>query len=107
MRISHHRTGAVIDLRLFSWRGQDHGGSLRQLRAAPLLDVAFDALVAAGKTVVRDQVLPDCHGVTASAQPQVNGFLEGLAGARRWIATRVFCSRASQLHAKLVGHPYS
>ena len=35
------------------WRGEDHAGSLRWPRAAPLVDVAFDALVAAAKNRVQ------------------------------------------------------
>ena len=52
-----------------------------------------------------DQVQPDRQGVAASAHPQLNGFLEKLAGTRGWIAIGVCRFPASQLHAKAGGHP--
>src|SRR5215472_10502504 len=34
LRITHHRTAAVVDLRLFSWCGQDDACGFRTLRSA-------------------------------------------------------------------------
>ena len=65
LRIANHRTFAVVDLRFFAGCGDDDGAGLFLRRAAELVDEAFDALVAAGKAVVVDQILPDRFGVAA------------------------------------------
>ena len=79
--ITHHGTGAVIDLRLLASRGDDHDAGFGRLRSAPLAHEALHALVAAGEAVLGDQVLPDGHGIAAAADPQVDGFPVLLAGA--------------------------
>src|SRR5216683_1738520 len=68
VRISHHRTRAVINLRLFSRCGQDHGGGLRLLRAAPLVDVAFDALVGADGFSTNVSGRLDCYSASHRCQ---------------------------------------
>src|SRR5215813_10764004 len=51
--ITHHRTTAVVDLRLFSRCGQDDPCGFRRLGAAQLAYEALYRLIAAGKAVVR------------------------------------------------------
>src|SRR5882672_3914667 len=80
--IAHHRSGAVIDLRLLASRGDDHDASFGSLRSAPLAHEALHALVAVGEAVLADQVLPDGPRIAAAADPQVDGFPVRLAGAR-------------------------
>src|SRR5215813_38828 len=67
--ITHHRTTAVVDLRLFSRCGQDDPCGFRRLGAAQLAYEALYRLIAAGKAVVRCQVLPDGLAVAAAGQP--------------------------------------
>src|SRR5215475_6789190 len=69
LRIAHHRTTAVVDLRLFSWCGQDDPCGFRRLGAAKLAYEALHRLIAAGKAVLRHQVLPDGLAVAAAGQP--------------------------------------
>ena len=79
--IAHHRAGSVIDLRLLAGCGDDYDASFGRLRSAPLAHEALHTLVAAGKAVLGDQVLPDGPRVPAAAEPQVDGLLVRLAGA--------------------------
>src|ERR1700747_72024 len=57
--IAHHGAGAVINLRLLAGRGDDHNAGFGGLRSTPLAHEALHALVAAGKVVLGNQVLPD------------------------------------------------
>src|SRR5215469_3233767 len=59
LRIAHHRTTAVVDLGFFSRSGEDDACWFRTLRSAQLTHEALHRLIAPGKAVVRDQVLPD------------------------------------------------
>src|SRR5262245_6673606 len=59
LRIAHHRATAVVDLRLFSRCGDDDARWFRPLRSAQPANIALHRLIAPGKAVVRDQVLPD------------------------------------------------
>src|SRR5262245_60057842 len=59
LRIAHHRTAAVVDLRFFSRSGEDDPRWFRPLWSAQLANIALHRLIAPGKAVVRDQVLPD------------------------------------------------
>src|SRR5215471_11623482 len=63
LRIAHHRTTAVVDLGFFSWSRQDDSCWFRLLWSTQLLNKALHRLIAAGKTVLRDQVLPDSLAV--------------------------------------------
>ncbi len=72
--IAHHRTRAVIHLCLLAGSGDDHHAGFGRLGAAQLAHEALHALVAAGETVLVDQVLPDRHGIAAAAESQFDGF---------------------------------
>src|SRR2546428_13980542 len=78
--IAHHRARTVIDLRFLTGSGDDHHTSFRRLGAAQLAREALHALVAAGETVLGDQVLPDRHGIAASAESRLDGLAIGYAG---------------------------
>src|SRR5208282_6085280 len=78
--ITHHGTGAVIDLRLLASRGDDDDAGFGRLCAAPLAHEALHALIAAGEAVLGDQVLPDRPRIAAAAEPQVDGLAVRLAG---------------------------
>ena len=51
--IAHHRTAAVVDLRLFSWCGEDDAGCFRTLRSAKFAHETLYRLIAPSKAVVR------------------------------------------------------
>src|ERR1700736_4950629 len=72
LRIAHHRTTAVVDLRFFSRDCQDDPCGLRATRSAKLLNKAFHGLIAAAKSVLRHQVLPDRLAVAAAVQPPLD-----------------------------------
>src|SRR5215831_12102210 len=59
LRIAHHRTAAVVDLPFFSWSRDDDARWFRPLRSAQPANIALHRLIAPGKAVVRDQVLPN------------------------------------------------
>src|SRR5215475_2501360 len=65
LRIAHHRTTAVVDLRFFSWCSEDDAGCFRTLWSAKLAHETLHRLIATRKTVVGNQVLPDRLGITA------------------------------------------
>ena len=83
VRIAHHRTGAVIDLRFFAGRGFNHHAGFRRGRSAQLPHEALDAGVSPGETVAVHQVLPDGHRVAALRQLGFDDLPVGFAGARR------------------------
>src|SRR5215472_16295251 len=68
LRIAHHRTTAVIDLRLFCWCGEDDARCFRTLWSAKLPDKALHRLIATAKAVVRHQVLPNRFGIAALSE---------------------------------------
>src|SRR5215469_17268974 len=72
VRIAHHRTTAVVDLGFFSGSSQDDARRFRTLRSAKLPNKAFHRLIAASKTVVRHQVLPNRHGIPAKTESQLD-----------------------------------
>src|SRR6516165_10888328 len=59
LRIANHRTTAVVDLHLFARCSEDDACCFRTLWSAQLVNKALHCLVAAGKPVLRHQVLPD------------------------------------------------
>jgi hypothetical protein len=69
LRITHHRTTAVVDLRLFSWRREDDACWFRTSRSAQLTHETLHRLIAPGKAVVRDQVLPDRLAIASRTRP--------------------------------------
>src|SRR5207253_1887703 len=66
--ISHHRTTAVVDLRFFSWCGEDDAYGFRTLRSTKLAHKALHRLIVAHEAVVRHQVLPDRFAIAPSCQ---------------------------------------
>src|SRR4029077_6171551 len=68
LRVTNHRTTAVIDLGLFSDGGEDDPHGLWRLRSAQLANKALHGLVAVGKAMIGDQVLPDGHGIPATTE---------------------------------------
>ena len=63
LRITDHGAAAVIDLGIFTVRGDDNNAGLATRAVPRVADEAFDALLAAGETVVIDQVLVNGLGV--------------------------------------------
>ena len=82
-RMPHHRPVAVVDLPFLAGRGDDHGMGIGRALAAQLDHEAAHARVAGGEAVVIDEILPDRHGVPATAQGEPDQVAVGLAGARR------------------------
>src|SRR5512142_3097335 len=66
--VAGHRALAVIDLGLFSRRGEDHRTRLQWLVSAQLAHEAFDRLIAAVEPMLGHQVLPDRRGIATTAQ---------------------------------------
>src|SRR5258708_26061649 len=66
LRITHHRTAAVVDLRFFSRCREDDACWFRTLCSAQLVNKALHRLIAAGKPVLRDQVLPNRLAIAAA-----------------------------------------
>src|SRR5262250_3570995 len=69
LRITHHRTAAVVDLRFFSRSSEDDACWFRPSWSAQFLHEALHRLIAAGKAVLRHQVLPDGLAVPVASQP--------------------------------------
>ena len=106
LRFAYHRPAAVIDLAFFSWSGENHRPRLWYLGSAQFVSEAPNALVATLESAVGDQILPDCHGIAISTQPQFDDFPVGFTGARRTHGFRVFWLLAAQPHAKVGDHRY-
>ena len=79
------RSGPVVDLRFLSSSGLDDSDRFRGSHSPEFANETLDRFVAAGKTVIRDQVLPDRHRVAATLQRLLDRLPVRLAGtARRW-----------------------
>src|SRR2546423_850967 len=74
LRVSHHRTTAVVDLRLFSRCGEDNARCFRTLRSAKLPNKALHRLIAARKAMVRHQVLPDGLAIASTGEALFDQF---------------------------------
>ena len=68
LRIAHHRTTAVIDLRFFSHGGEDDARRFWKPAAPKLAHKALHGLIAACKTVIGHQVLPDRLAIAATGE---------------------------------------
>ncbi len=101
LRVPHHRTRSVIDLRFFSCRSEDDPHRLRQMRSMMLADETLHRLVAAGKAVIGNQVLPDGLGVAATFQPLLDEFAIRFAGTG---SVALIASKRPNLLAKVGGH---
>lgn len=80
-RIADQRAGAVVDLSFLAGRSNNDGAGVGCVRAGVPAHEAFDALVAAGETVIVDQVLPDGLGIPAAGEGFLDDVAERLAGA--------------------------
>ena len=74
LRVAHHRTAAVVDLGFFSDGGEDDARRFWTLWSAKLAHEALHRLIAACKTVVRHQVLPDRLAITSTGQALLDQF---------------------------------
>src|SRR5579872_7424828 len=88
VRIAHHRTGTVIDLRFFTRGSLDHRTCFRCRCSTQLAYEALDALIARAKAVTVDQFLPDRLGVSAKRKASLDQLSIGFTGTRRWAARR-------------------
>src|SRR6516162_336350 len=84
LRVAHHRTTAVVDLRLFCWCGENDARCFRTLRSAKLPDKALHRLIAAHKAVVRHQVLPDGRAIASLGQTLFDQLAVLLTDTCRW-----------------------
>src|SRR6266852_8886132 len=82
LRVAHHRTTAVVDLRLFSWGGENDAGRFWKLGASKLANEALHRLVASSKALIGDQVLPDGLAIALSRQPLLDQLTVGFTGTR-------------------------
>src|SRR5271155_581571 len=80
LRVAHHRTTAVVDLRLFSWGGENDAGRFWKLGASKLANEALHRLVASSKALIGDQILPDGHGIPATTESLLDQIAVRLAG---------------------------
>ena len=78
--VANHRPLAVINLRFLTGWSDDHRAGLRWLGSAQLADKAFDGLIAAAESTLRDQILPDHHRIATMAQSQFDRVAEWFAG---------------------------
>ena len=83
VRIAHHGTRAVINLRLLTRRRFDHRARFRSGRSAQLVNIATDTLIAGGEAVSIHQVLPDRPRIAATRDRQFDQLAVGLRCARR------------------------
>src|SRR5215831_14668646 len=107
--VTHHRTCAIVNLRLFAEPCLDASACFRCRRSPQLSDETLDTLVAASEAVDVHQILPNRLGVTAPGEPQFDGLSVSLTGTRRTIAVglRRGCYRHGghrQLCARVGGH---
>src|SRR5262249_42647200 len=68
--IAHHRSGAVIDLGLFTGCRDDDSDGIPLPRSAQLANETLDALIITSEAVFGDHVLPDRHRITATTERQ-------------------------------------
>src|SRR6266404_4968270 len=96
LRIAHHRTTAVVDLRFLSGSGEDDARRCRPIRSPKLANETLHRLIAACKTVIGNQVLPDGHGISATIQSLLDQLAIRFTGTRR----------PSPRWPRVGGHPY-
>jgi hypothetical protein len=106
--ITHHRTGAIVDLGLFSRCGQNDSYGLRRGSAAQFTDEALDRLIAAAIAVLTNQVLPDGHGIAPAAQSNFDALsirFTGAGGGDRGggLRLRILWGFSSRVGGHLIG----
>src|SRR5437016_12181023 len=99
LRFAHHRTTAVVDLRFFSHWGQDDACRFWKPGASKLANEALHRLIAARKTVVGHQVLPDSLAIASAGEVLLDQLPVHFTDTCRWRrrVTRsalFFCKRA-------------
>src|SRR5258708_39774717 len=72
LRISHHRTRPVIDLGLFSGCGLDNPYGLGLCYTSKLVNKTVHTLVAMGKAVIGDEVVPDRQVIPTTRETLLN-----------------------------------
>ncbi len=106
LRMAHHRSVTVVDLAFFPSLGLDDSHRSGTLGSTQLAHEALHGLIASRKAVIRNQILPDGHGVAATAQTQLDDLPIRCAGASRrrfWGGGQV---QTGQIQASRVGgHP--
>ena len=81
--IAHHRSRAVINLRLFTEFGLDDRPRFRRCGAVQIAHESPHALVATREPMAVHKILPDSHRVPAAPQLQRDQFTVRFAAARR------------------------
>src|SRR5207253_7115523 len=79
LRVTHHRTCPVIDLGFFSDGGADDPRGFWRHCSTQLANKALHGLVAVGKTMIGNQVLPDGHGIPTTTESLLDQIAERLA----------------------------
>src|SRR2546427_1796920 len=106
LRVANHGATAVIDLSFLSRRGENDPHGLWRLRSAKLANKTLHGLVAMGKAVIGNQVLPDGHGIPVTTQSMLDQLAIRFAGAigRLWMGRCPLVSR--RCLARVGGHLY-
>src|SRR5229473_3228861 len=84
LRVAHHRTTAVVDLRLFSCGGENDACRFWKLGAAKLANKALHRRIAARKTVVGHQVLPDGLAIASTGEALLDQLPVRFTDTCRW-----------------------
>src|SRR6266851_6751889 len=104
LRVAHHGATALVDLRFFSGCGEDDARCFWTLRSAQLANKTLHRLIAIGKTVIGNQVLPDGHGIPATSQSLLDELAMRFADARRHLGG--WWPGVSGRPARVGGHLY-
>jgi len=83
LRMADHRSVSVVDLAFFSSLRLDDSHRSGTLGSTQLAHEALHGLIAARKTLIGNQILPDGHGIAATTQTQFDDLLIRCAGAGR------------------------
>ena len=84
LRFAHHRTAAVVDLRFFSGCREDNARRFWTSWSSKRAHEAFHRLIAARKTVVGYQVLPDRLAITSTGQALLDPLPVRFTDTCRW-----------------------
>ena len=83
LRMADHRSVSVVDLAFFSSLRLDDSHRSGTLGSTQLAHEALHGLIAARKTLIGNQILPDGHGIAATTQTQFDDLSIRCAGAGR------------------------
>src|SRR5712664_4324008 len=84
LRVAHHRTTAVVDLRLFSRGGENNARRFWTLWSSKRAHEALHRLIAARKTVVGHQVLPDRLAIPSTGEALLDQLPVRFTDTCRW-----------------------